>query len=189
MDNYRPISVLPTVSKLLEKAVHEQLYRFLTTNHLLNPYQGSIVGPLLFVLFINDLPAAVQQCNVLMYADDTVLLFADKDSSVIQNVLATELENLKAWLMKNKLSLNREKTETVLFGTNANLSKVTNYELSIDDFPLKRVTDYCYLGIVLNANLSWRSHVDNNSSESGQKNWHMLRRLRNNLTQYAAETV
>ena len=39
MDNYRPISVLPTVSKLLERAVHEQLYRFLTTNHLLNLYQ------------------------------------------------------------------------------------------------------------------------------------------------------
>ena len=283
MDNYRPISVLPTVSKLLEKAVHEQLYRFLTTNHLLNPYQcgfckyhstetavisltdsirrnidqkmltgaifvdlrkafdtvdhslllaklesygvveselewfssylndrsqivtfqnmqslpcnilsgvpqGSILGPLLFVLFINDLPAAVQQCNVLMYADDTVLFFADRDSGVIQNVLTTELENLRAWLMENKLSLNREKTETVLFGTNANLSKVTNYELSIDGFPLKRVTDYCYLGITLKANLSWHSHVDNIAMKVGRRIG-MLRRLRNNLTLNAAETV
>ncbi|CAB4026455.1 RNA-directed DNA polymerase from mobile element jockey, partial [Paramuricea clavata] len=114
MDNYRLISVLPTVSKLLEKAVHEQLYtRFLTTNHLLNPYQCGF--------------PAVQQCNVLMYADDTVLFFADMDSGVIQNVLTTELENLRAWLMENKLSLNRKKTETVLFGTNANLSKEDDY--------------------------------------------------------------
>ncbi|CAB3991987.1 Hypothetical predicted protein [Paramuricea clavata] len=174
MDNYRPISVLPTVSKLLEKAVHEQLYRFLTTNHLLNPYQCGF--------------PAVQQCNVLMYADDTVLFFAERDSGVIQNVLTTELENLRAWLMENKLSLNRKKTETMLFGTNANLSKVTNYELSIDGFPLKRVTDYCYLGNTLNANLSWHSHVDNVAMKVGRRIG-MLRRLRNNLTLNAAETV
>lgn len=68
-----------------------------------------------------------------MYADRTVLFFADRDSGVIQNVLNTELKNLKAWLTENKLSLNRKKTETVLFGTNANLSKVTYCELSIDD--------------------------------------------------------
>ncbi|CAB4041796.1 Hypothetical predicted protein, partial [Paramuricea clavata] len=115
---------IPTVSKLLEKAVHEQWYRFLTTNHLLNPYQ----------------------CGF------------------------------------------RKKTETMLFGTNANLSKVTNYELSIDGFPLKRVTDYCYLGITLNANLSWHSHVDNVAMKVGRRIG-MLRRLRNNLTLNAAETV
>ena len=81
--------------------------------------------------------------------------------------------------MENKLSLKRKKTETVLFGTNANLSKVTNYELSIDDFPLKRVTDYCYLGIILNVNLSWHSHVDNIAVKAGRRIG-MLRRLRNN---------
>ena len=123
-----------------------------------------------------------------MYADDTVLFFEDRDSGVIQNVLATELENLKVSLMENKLSLNREKTETVLFGTNANLSKITNYELSIDDFPLKRVTDYCYFGIILNANLSWHSHVGNIAVKVGRRIG-MLRRLRNNLTLNAPETV
>ena len=71
--------------------------------------QGSILGPLLFVQFMNDLPTAVQQCNVLMYADHTMSFFADRDSGVIQNVLTTELKNLKAWLMENKLSLNRKK--------------------------------------------------------------------------------
>ena len=51
--------------------------------------------------------------------------------------------------------LNREKTETVLFGTNASLSNAPNFQLSIDDSPLKRVSDYKYLGIILSANLSW----------------------------------
>ena len=149
----------------------------------------SILGPLLFILFINDLPAAVQEYNVLMLADDTELFFADRDSGVIQNVLTTELENLKVWLMENKLSFNRENTETVLFGTNENLSKVANFELSIDDpVPLKRVTDCCYLGIILNANLSWHSHVDNIAVKVGRRIG-MLRRLRNNLTLNAAEIV
>ena len=71
-----------------------------------------------------------------------------------------------------------------MFGTNANLSKVTNYELSIDNFPLTRVT----LGIILNANLSWHSHVDNIAVKVGRRIG-MLCRLRKNLTLSAAETV
>ena len=68
-----------------------------------------------------------------MCADDTVPFFADKDD-VIQSVLTVEMEKLNIWLIENKLFLYKEKTETLLFGTSANLLNVTNYQLSINDY-------------------------------------------------------
>ena len=123
-----------------------------------------------------------------MYADDTVLFFADKDNSVIQSVLTVELERLNVWLIENKLFLNKEKTESVLFGTSANLSNVTNYQLSISEHPLKQVTEYRYLGVILNANLSWNAHIESIPVKVG-KRIGILRRLHRNITMNAAETV
>ena len=146
------------------------------------------MGPLLFNLFINDLPSVASNCGVLMYADDTVLYYANKESDVNQRVLNENLEKLNTWLIENNLFLNIEKTEAVLFGTTANLSKVTNYQLVINGSPLKRVSEFRYLDIVLNENLSWNAHIDDIIVKVG-KRLGLLRRLRRNLTMHAAETV
>ena len=212
MDNYRPISTLPVMSKIMEKAVNVQLQRYLQRFDLLSPFQagfrqhhstesavlyftdeirrsaesgkltgalfidlrkafdsvphkellsklrrfgfgensinwfisylsdrfqavsldnelssplavlsgvpqGSILGPVLFTLYINDLPSCVDVCKVMMYADDTVIFFSAPLISEIELQLNLELINLSEWLSTNKLILNLKKTEFMVFGT------------------------------------------------------------------------
>ena len=89
--------------------------------------QGSILSPLLFALFINNLPNTTVRCNMLMCADDTVLFFWAKEVSDIERVLNTELELIYTWLQKNKLLLNIIKTEVVIFGIGPKLARVANF--------------------------------------------------------------
>ncbi len=67
--------------------------------------EGSILGPLLFSLYINDLPLQGIQASIIMYADDTVIVFSHTDCIHIQTVLNNELSNVKAWLDKQKLNI------------------------------------------------------------------------------------
>jgi hypothetical protein len=136
--------------------------------------QGSILGPLLFVLFINDLPNGTVRCDILMYADDTVIFFS-KDTSEIERVLNTELELIHNWLHLNKLFLNLTKTELVLFGTGANLAKVTNFQVTIGHYQLKRVMEYKYLGVFLDDSLTWKSHVEYITTERLQNRYRSIR--------------
>ena len=72
--------------------------------------QGSCLGPLLFLLYINDMPYALKYSKTTMYADDTSLAYSAKSVSDISNVMNYELESLRKWLFSNKLSLNVAKT-------------------------------------------------------------------------------
>ena len=85
--------------------------------------QGSILGPLIFVIHMNDLPLCIKICNVLMYTDDTVLFCAGSNSKVIEDNLNQDLNTLGEWLQVYSLFLNTTKTEAMLFGTHSNLSK------------------------------------------------------------------
>ena len=86
--------------------------------------QGSILGPLLFLLQINDLVKSVKNCNIQMYADDTVIYTSHSNISVIEQTLTSEMNNVSKWLDKNRLiiNLNKGKTESLLFGTAKRLS-------------------------------------------------------------------
>ena len=76
--------------------------------------QGSILGPLLFLILINDISTAVR-CKPLLYADDSDLLVSGKNTQLIQAILSSELEAAREWLINNKLSLHLGKTEYILF--------------------------------------------------------------------------
>ena len=77
--------------------------------------QGSILGPLLFLIYVNDMSAAVK-CQLLLYADDSALMVSGKDVAEIEAALSGELEEIQDWLVNNKLSLHLGKTESILFG-------------------------------------------------------------------------
>ena len=85
--------------------------------------QGTILGPLLFLIYINDLPNCLTSCQPRMYADDTssYITYADVDVNSIQLNLNHDLGNLNKWLISNKLTLNTAKTEFMLIGSRQKL--------------------------------------------------------------------
>ena len=83
--------------------------------------QGSILGPLLFIAYINNLAAHVKHCKVALYADDTAVYYASDDKAELQHVLNRELANLSEWFACNKLTLNVSKTKYMVVGTHSRL--------------------------------------------------------------------
>ena len=77
--------------------------------------QGSVLGPLLFLLYINDLNLAIKYCKVYHFADDTNLLYTNNSIKKLNKMLNKDLKNLTNWLNANKISLNVNKTEIILF--------------------------------------------------------------------------
>ena len=106
--------------------------------------QGTILGPLLFLIYINNLPNFLNSCQSRMYADDTHITYADVDLNSIQLNLNRDLRSLNKWLISNKLTLNTAKTEFMLIGSRQKLSTLSSQpELSIDNVPIEIVTSVC----------------------------------------------
>ena len=92
--------------------------------------QGSILGPLLFLIYhVNDMSGAINN-KLLLYADDSAILVADKKISTIESLLQNELEVISEWLVDNKLSLHLGKTESILFGSKSRLRSQSNLRIS-----------------------------------------------------------
>ena len=89
--------------------------------------QGSILGPLMFILFINDRPECLQAANIILYADDAIIYFYHKSINTIQETLDAELNNIKNFFKDNELIINlkKGKTECMLFGTTRKCNKNT----------------------------------------------------------------
>ena len=251
--NYRPISLLPLISKLIEKVIHEQTQKYLSDQNILYKYQsgfrknhstdtclsylndkilsgfdqgkitgmilidlqkafdtidhrvllnklvyigfsdsailwfksylsnrsfivnvennssdpgdlncgvpqGSILGPLLFLLYVNDMPQAVE-CDLLLYADDSVLLFTHKNVDVINDQLNRDFNSLCEWFVDNKLSIHfgEEKTKSILFTSKHKIKKVGNLTIHRGDIQIKQHSKVTYLGCILDEDLSGES--------------------------------
>ena len=255
--NYQPISVLPAISKVMERILYNQLYEYLTANNILSKHQfgfrkfhstasalldctndwyinmdrklfnlvvfidlkkafdtvdheillqkpkhigitgnallllksyltcrtqrcevngfisressvkcgvpqGSILGPLFFLLYINDLPTCLNKTKPRLFADDTNIIAAGECLHDIEDAVNSDLENLRQWLMANKLSLNVAKTEFQIIGTKTMLKKASAKQLNIhiQNNPIKRVFQCKTLGVTLDENLCWKSNTD-----------------------------
>ena len=261
LNNYRPISLLPSFSKLLEKIVHKQLISFLNNNNILygNQYgfrekhstihpvvqlikyiteqndkrtkdvtlsvfldlskafdtishdillkkldyygirglanswftsylsnrkqftefqgnisstadinygvpQGSILGPLLFLIYINDLPSSTN-LNILSFADDTTAYMSGHDLPELNNTVNTELNKLYTWLCENKLSLNINKTHFMIFSPNtSNTFSDINIIINNQQVQQNGLHNECkftkFLGVYFDQNLSWKFHIN-----------------------------
>ena len=272
INNYRPISVLPVLSKVLERIVHAQLSYHLETNNLLPPQQsgfrpgystmslllkllsdwmtaidkgcyvgavfldlrkafdtvnhwllldnlrevgvnsrslcwfqnyladrkqsvmlgnvmssfkqitcgvpqGSILGPLLFSIYVRDLPGQAVCCGVSQFADDTAVHAASASILEIEHRLNDDLRQTAKWLRSKKLHINAVKTQVVLFGGRRALLKNPELNISLEGERLQQVKCVKYLGVMLNNNLSWSAHVDYLQRKTNRI-VKMLRRLR-----------
>lgn len=281
--NYRPITVLPTVSKILEKAVHIQVYNYLLEHKILTPRQfgfrpqlsteiaithftdsvldsmdkgrvtgavfldlskafdtidhmsllqkltnvgftssavdwfksylsqrtqvtfvgdasssakhvpvgvpqGSVLGPLLFIIYINELPSVVNSCEVSFYADDTVIYYSTSDFQDLEDKLNCDLANICQWFNDNFLTLNVSKCKFVLFGNQNKLRSCSHLSLKINDHVLERHESFKYLGVKINQNMSWSDHIETMSNKISQRLC-LLRRIRHLLPLHARLTV
>ena len=131
--------------------------------------QGSILGPLLFILHLNDLPSVVVECSILMYADDTVIFYSAPEVSAIQATLVRELQAIDCWFHLNSLFINLTKTEAMLFGTSQKLARINHFSVTINESAIKRVSEFKYLGVILDERLSWNGHVKAIVSKAGRR--------------------
>ena len=130
--------------------------------------QGSILGPQLFLLYINDLSISVT-CNLSLYADDSALIFSHSDPSHVASYLSSQLTSCKNWLTDNRLSLHIGKTESILFGTSRRLRKVTEYEVQCEGTPVKQVSEVKYLGVHLSSILDGKVHAKHVIKKCGSR--------------------
>ena len=130
--------------------------------------QGSCLGPLLFLLFANDMPSSLTKVKVDAYADDTSLSYSDVKLDNLTQVINSELEKLKEWLQGNKLSLNIDKTNMIM-GTKRKLTDengenlLPNFTLDGEPFQHKNVTKY--LEVQIYNQLKWKDHIFQVSSK------------------------
>ena len=258
LNQYRPISLLPIFSKILEKIVHKRFYSFLTLNSLLSPTQfgfrklystshaatylanaitnsldkkqmnlgifldlrkafdivdhsilqsklqkygvrgnaykwfssyladrsqtvcyhfisstndcltsrgvpqRSVLGPLLFSLYVNDFHNCLKHCSSVMFVDHTSVFLSEKSVANLQAKGNAELLNIDTWLASNKLSLNIDKTNFMLFKTKATTTKQKSViKLTLRVKSIKQVFDTKFLGLTLDETLSWKTHTQN----------------------------
>ena len=152
--------------------------------------QSSILGPLLFVLLINDLEFQLKYSQIILYADDAVIYFPDKDISIIQERLNADLECISNWFSDNNLIVNLKKwkTECVLFGTHKKTARSKNFVIKMNGTQITESHSYKYLGVIMDKNLNYLEHLNKIQRKAASRVC-PLSRIRHNIEPYTAETI
>jgi hypothetical protein len=123
--------------------------------------QGSILGPLLFILYMNDICFTSNLINTILFADDTTVFYSHKDVSILCKTINSELKEVCNWFKGNKLSLNAKKTNLMYLGTRMQTKNIkANSDIYLDGCKLDRVHEAKFLGITIDENLTWKKQID-----------------------------
>ena len=119
--------------------------------------QGSCLGPLIFLIFTNDLHQQLENSSSILFADDTTLYKMHRILKYLKWCLEEDLTRLSNWFKANKLTMNVDKTVCVLFQKN---NKKESIKLKIDSMLLSNANEVKFLGMWLDENLSWTNHIN-----------------------------
>ena len=130
------------------------MFQLASSDHLLKKIfcgvpQGFVLWPLLFLIYVNNLPAFGTNCNVTMFADDTNI-YGKVDDGINYTV-----EKVSVWMESNKLAINRDKCKAIGFGATNETT-----EIKIYDFNIEFVDQIKYLGVYIDSKLSFKSHIE-----------------------------
>ena len=123
--------------------------------------QGSILGPLLFLIYINDFPSISDDLTAYLYADDTAIFIEGNDEAHLQRVIDATMPEIVAWLQANQLSLNTDKTFCQLYN---NTKRDVNVSVMLSGAHIKFVKTVKYLGMYVDDDLKWKSHISHLST-------------------------
>ena len=122
--------------------------------------QGSILGPLLFLLYINDICNISDRVSFILFADDTNILISGSDIHEVLNILNNEMVKITDWIHGNKLSLNTSKTQYMIMSSPHNKCNSETTGITINGESISRVHSTKFLGIIIDETMSWKIHTE-----------------------------
>ena len=141
--------------------------------------QGSVLGPQIFLLYVNDLPEHISEGKTFMYADDTSVIISHPDPNEISNKVNITLQQFCDWCNKNRLIINADKTVIIQFHTR--FQKSCNFNFSLYNNTIKLEQKIKFLGSIVDGQLTWEPHITFLSNKLN-KVYYVIGQLKNRLS-------
>ena len=121
--------------------------------------QGSVLGPLLFLLHINNLFLSSNYLSFILFADDTNIFLRHKDLATLIRMINQELSHVSSWFNANKLTVHPDKSKFIIFHPRRKQINPSELNILINNTPMAQVREHKFLGIIIHENFSWKPHI------------------------------
>ena len=151
--------------------------------------QGSNLGPLLFLTYVNDLPNCLDSASASMFADDTNITITGQTVQELQTNLNNNLEKVHQWLLANKLTLSYDKTEYMIIGSRQKIANIQEEPIiSIGNEPMKKISKCKTLGVIIDDKLLWKDHISEINTKVS-KGLGIMKRIKPFVTESVLQTI